>query len=252
MFVEMKGDLPEGRFATMIPSISQNTKEPFISWMPNGPYLQSIANEEVVGEFIGKILGQYPDIPFSGITIKDQSTKGFCESLLKAVDSNKCSGIINWTAPNKEVTIPRDQLVEALDGHMQIHNLGLDLQYDPWIDKEHTDEATGYLIIPKGNPKIHIYNLSMGGMGLIVHRHHDCALQHAEIIERAKIVSQVDKLQVASLTYPNKFAYMSFLAKILNKRKAHGIWTCNNRNEARFMPRKDVFAMSIDRSQEHE
>jgi hypothetical protein len=121
-------------------------------------------------------------------------------------------------------------------------DFGLDKNFPPWKEREGTAECSGYLIVPKGKPGVHTYNLSLGGLALIVHRHHDNAVQHAGVIEKTTVVNNHgSELQVAGMSYNTKYEYMSFVLKILNKRKAHGIWVWNHKGDGYFMPKIDVF-----------
>jgi hypothetical protein len=69
-------------------------------------------------------------------------------------------------------------------------------------------------------------------------------MQHAKIIENTTIENNIgNDLQIAEMKYPDHYTYMSFIMKILNKRKAHGIWVWNNKGEGFFMPKKSIFPL---------
>ena len=59
MFLDIKGDLPQGDFRTMIPSIDKDPTIPFIVWTPNGPYMQCTSNENVINKFIENIISKF-------------------------------------------------------------------------------------------------------------------------------------------------------------------------------------------------
>jgi hypothetical protein len=242
VYLDIKGDLPEGKYHTIIPSIDDDPSVPFILWTPNGPYIQCTSNEDIIKIFALDVASKFPNMNVSGAPVFHQSEQAFCEHMLDILDRNNCKGFIHWIESTKQVTINRDSIALVMDGKKRFEDLGENHNFEPWLMKEGKTECTGWLIVPKDNPKIHTYNMTLGGLSLVVHKHYDNAQQHAQVIENTPVINSNESLQPALMRYPDQYNYMSFLMQILNKRKAHGIWIWNSRGEGFFMPKNKVFS----------
>jgi len=244
MYLDITGELPNGKYDTVIPTIDEDPTIPFIVWTPTGPYLQCTSNELVIESFVKNVTTKFPSMHVSGLTIQNTSERGFCEDIITAMDRSNCVGIIHWLSPISELTMTRDMLTDVAEGTSRILDICVKKDFTVWKAIEGTNKHTGFLIVPKENTNKHTYNVSLGGLGLIVHRHHDNALQHSKIIEKAGLISdQKGELQIGSITKNNQYDYMAFILRILNRRKAHGIWVWNNKGDGYFMPKNKVFQL---------